>query len=221
MNSSTSASLASLSSSSFNTGELDGYKFGTHQLETIHSPIISANDADLLKKCKETIKFPCGEKDEETALNNIGKPNAAKWLEALDNSIWHLIYQWDMNHISINASKCCALLIINKSTNSIQINRAEVIEGKEVWIIKSPGYESSSRTILPNGGTVVVFASAFTPSFYNSGNVTISLSTNIFDTVISSKKKNSKCEAKNSSISVAFLEKSDSKWWSKYVLVVS
>jgi hypothetical protein len=183
------------------TGELDGYRFGT------------ANSTKMIK-----ITGP--ENDVLVRAEAIIGKGHASW-KMLDEAVWRLIWEWDCTHVGLNASRCCAAIIINRSDSPIQISRVQMVHGKNVMIIGSTntGYEVESRALMPEG-IVVIFIWAFTPSPIEVGHLKANINTAAFSATVASTQRESVCEAKGG-FTVGFLEKSVTEWWSKYVLLVT
>jgi hypothetical protein len=179
-------------------GELDGYRFGTAN----HCKLkyITGSEHDVLKRAQYYIE--CGVKS---------------WKE-LDAHIWQLLWEWSCIHSSI--CRCCVSLFINRSDNSIQISRVQMIIGRNVVIIGSDktGYDTESRLIFPNG-FVVVFISSFLQSTLEVGQINVNINTVAFSATIANTQRETFCESKGG-FSTGFLEKTSVEKWSKYVVII-
>jgi hypothetical protein len=108
-------------------GQLDGYRLG------------SANNMSLRK-----IVGP--ENDVLMRMNGriLGGYSS---LAQMDESVWRLVWEWDCTHTGLQASRCCATVIVNNSLSPLQIARVQIVHGKNVLILGSQatGYEVESR----------------------------------------------------------------------------
>ena len=152
-------------------------------------------------------------------LHRIEQPYSS-WQE-LDDKVWRFVFEWDCTHTGLQAARCSATVIINKSSSPIQIARVQIVHGRNVLLIGSEatGYEMESRAILP-GGSAVVFLWAFSPSPIEIGHLKANINTAAFSVTIASTQRESSCESRGG-FTVGFLEKSVSEWWSKYVILVT
>lgn len=68
------------------------------------------------------------------------------WAE-LDETVWRLVWEWDCSHTALQASRCCALLVINRSKVPLQIAKMKMVTGRNVIVTGSTatGYETDSR----------------------------------------------------------------------------
>ncbi len=181
---------------------LDGYKFGTCNILPFKNES-DQNEDSMLRGFQRIMDRPFSE-----------------WSE-LDSRAWTMIEYWDTAHTGLNASRCCAFTIINRSESPIQIVRIQMVHGHKVVLLGSgaTGYDAESRAIMPNG-VVIVFASAFVPTPLEIGHFKAHIDCPAFTATVASTQRESSCEARGT-FHVGFLEKSVSEWWSKYVLVVS
>ena len=110
-------------------GEIEGYRFGTAN-KTVLRKIIGP-ELDVLKRIEGRV---------EVGFNS--------WKD-LDDSIWRLVWEWDCTHTGLQASRCCATVIINQSNSPLQISRVQIVHGKNVLLIGSvsTGYEIESRYV--------------------------------------------------------------------------
>lgn len=182
-------------------GEIDGYRFGSANRQTLIR--ITGSETDILQRAKHYIER--GFKD---------------W-KHLDEIIWRLIWEWECVHTNLNCCRCCVTLFINRSDSPVQISRVQIVHGKNVIIMGSTatGYEPESRLILPQG-VVVVFIYAFPQSPIEVGHLKANINTAAFNAVVASTLRESFCVAKGGFIT-GFIEKSVSEWWCKYVVVIS
>ena len=114
-------------------GEIEGYRFGSAN-KTVLRKIIGP-ELDVLRRIEGRV---------EVGFNS--------WKD-LDDSIWRLVWEWDCTHTGLQASRCCATVIINQSNSPLQISRVQIVHGRNVLLIgsASTGYETESRYV-----TVVV-----------------------------------------------------------------
>lgn len=182
-------------------GELDGYRFGTANCAKLKA--ITGPEADVLKR----------------GHAHIGE-GSSSWAE-LDRKVWRLLWEWECTHLGMQATRCCATIIINRSVSPVQIVRVRMIHGKNVAIMGSQatGYELESRSVMPEG-FVVVFTWAFSPSPIEIGHLKATVYSGGFNVTIASTQRETYCESKGG-LTVGFLEKTVSEWWCKYVLLIS
>jgi len=182
--------------------ELDGYRFG------------SANYSGSL------LKITGPEADVFRRIEGKLEAGFRSWQE-LDEQVWSLLWEWDCTHKGLNASRCCATVVINRSDSPIQIARVQMVHGRNVTLLgsASTGYEVESRSIQPDG-MAIVFIWAFPPSPIEIGHLKANINTAAFSAIVASTQRESSCEGRGG-FRVGFLEKTVTDWWSKYVLVVS
>ena len=182
--------------------ELDGYRFGAANFGWREKPASTAQE-DVLSRAERSLQR--------------GYRN---WSD-LDAKVWAILWEWDRTHKGLNASRCCATIIINRSDSPVQITRVQMVHGRNVVIFggANTGYEAESRAIMPNGAAVV-FLWAFLPSPIEIGHLKADVNTAAFSATIASTQRESVCEGRGG-FCCGFLEKTVSEWWSKYVLVVS
>jgi hypothetical protein len=181
-------------------GSLDGYRFG--QANAVKLKKITGPEADVLRRGEASLQA-----------------KYTSWQE-LDDRVWRFVWEWDCTHTGLQASRCSATVIINKSSSPIQLARVQIVHGRNMLLIGSEatGYEMESRAIMP-GGSAVVFLWAFSPSPIEIGHLKANINTAAFSVTIASTQRESSCESRGG-FTVGFLEKSVSEWWSKYVIVV-
>ena len=182
-------------------GALDGYRFGS--ANSLKLKKITGPEADVLRRGEALLQLKHG-----------------SWQE-LDERVWRFVWEWDCTHAGLQAARCSATVIVNKSPSPIQIARVQIVHGRNVLLIGSDatGYETESRAIMP-GGSAVVFLWAFSPSPIEIGHLQANINTAAFSVTIASTQRESCCESRGG-FTVGFLEKSVSEWWSKYVLLVT
>jgi hypothetical protein len=182
-------------------GVIEGYRFGNANNSTLKK--VPGSEGDLLKKAG--VWFGEG-------YNSWG---------GLDDRVWKLVWEWDGIHGGLQASRCCATVLINRSSRPLQVGRVQISQGRNVLMLGSneTGFEADSRVIMP-GGSVVIFIYAFSPSPIESGHLKSNISTAAFDATVASNQRDSRVEAKGG-FNVGFLEKSVSDWWSKYVILIT
>jgi hypothetical protein len=181
-------------------GELDGYRFGKANHAKLKK--ITGPEGDVLKRAESSL------------VNGF-----SSWRE-LDEKVWLLIWEWECTHVGLQAARCCATIIINRSDSPIQITRVQMVHGRNVVLMGSSGtlYDSDSRSIMPDG-SAVLFIWAFSPSPIEVGHLKANVNTAAFDATIASTQRESTCVAKGG-FAVGFLEKTVAEFWSKYVLVI-
>ncbi len=190
-------------------GELDGYRFGSINGKSYgggHAGSgggVVGTEQDVIHRAQDQIHRGC------------------RYWRQLDETLWHLIYDWGLAHTNLASCRCCTTLIINHSDSPIQITRIQMMMGRQVVIMGSEatGYEAESRLIWSRG-YVVVFVCAFPQSPLEVGHLKAKINSVAFTGVIASTQRETYCEAK-SGFTIGFLEKSVSEWWSKYVVHIS
>jgi hypothetical protein len=188
-------------------GSLAGYDFGAANSEaSLERPAGSALTApEIIQRATERIgSVPSGD---------------SHWA-ALDKVCWSLVSEWDQGHSGLRASRCCLLLLINKSNEAIQINRTQLVEGKAIYLLPGEGYVESSKTIGAGGFVVLFGVAAASTIDYGSVGVVLNISTSVADIVVSNRLSSSSCENRRGSHG-GFMEKSVSDMWSKYVVCIT
>jgi hypothetical protein len=82
-------------------------------------------------------------------MENAVLAGFATWAQ-LDEAVWRLIGDWDCSHVALQASRCCATVIINKARSPVQVPRVQVLSGRNFLLLGSAatGYETESRYTL-------------------------------------------------------------------------
>lgn len=182
-------------------GELDSYRFGAANCAKLKA--ISGPESDVLKRAESTLAAPF-----------------VSW-EVLDQKVWRVLWEWECTHMGLQATRCSATILINRSDSPIQIVRIHMLHGRNVSIIGSvgTGYDLESRSILPDGYAVVLMW-AFAPSPIEVGHLKAKFYSAAFDVTIASTQRETSCESRGG-FSVGFLEKTVTDGWSKYVILVT
>lgn len=137
----------------------------------------------------------------------------------LDTLVWQLVWTWHCTHIKLNSSRCIALLIMNQSSSSIQITNKSLIEGRNLDVFGTIGFDTESNTILPGGG-VVIFGYAMRPTLLDKAHVKMDILTSAFTAYLSTRQENRVSVESLGGCNLSFLERSYADWWAKYVLLV-
>ena len=179
--------------------DLEGYKFG--QANHLRFSSVVYSEIQILNRAELRLK---------TEFQG--------W-HTLDEFVWQLIWEWDMAHRGLKASRCCATIILNRSNSPIQISRTQVLEGRSLHIFHGTGYDPDSRSISPKG-IVVIFVCAFSPSPLEIGHLKAIIMTPAFTATLGSRRRETKCEG-HGGFAAGFLEKTWSRWWTKNVIMVT
>jgi molybdopterin-binding protein len=196
---------------------VDGYTFGSVNILKFGS--FSGGENDVLNKCEERLRTV-------VRTSHPGEPgfDPTVYYRELDQKVWRLIYEWQLIHTTIRASRCIATLIINRSEHHVQILRTELMEGKNVRVLGGTvdvgGFDHESRTVLSGGGSAIVFAYGFTPNLVDAGHVKVRIFTSAFSGQVSTRKAGTSCTGVGG-YDVRYLEKSSTDWWAKFVILVS
>ncbi len=180
---------------------IDGYRFGT---ANAGPPIplqsgSSGEDRHIIRRAEARFKDCDGE-----------------W-SSIDLICWSLVREWDIAHTGLSASRCCVLLLINRSSNPIQISRVQIKHGKSVKLIPIIGYDSESKHVNING-CVAFFSVANSPAI-EPGHAGVTVITSVGTVTASTKAAESAWNSLDG-INGGFLEKSVSDWWSKNVFCI-
>jgi hypothetical protein len=140
----------------------------------------------------------------------------------LDDALWAMVCDWTNNHdFILNASRCCACLIINHSHTSVQLRDIDLKEGADVVVIGvAQGYDEHSKVVFPAGGAVVVFAYGKRPTIISKEHVKMKIKTSAFSSMVATREFRSECSAE-AGFSPCFLEKTRTDWWAKYVICIT
>jgi hypothetical protein len=108
-------------------GMMDNYRFGNANKTTLKK--VGGHEAAVFKRME--------------AVLNAGY---SSWAQ-LDEAVWRLVWEWDCSHVALQASRCCATLIINRSRSPLQIARVQIVVGRNVLLMGSPatGFDADSR----------------------------------------------------------------------------
>ena len=140
----------------------------------------------------------------------------------LDRRVWQFISEWTCTHGVLSTSRCLALIIINHSSEPVQVLRTDVKEGKNVIIYgvgMGSGFDAEARTLMGHGGAAVVFAYGFRPSPIDLAHVKVVVQTSAFEAQVSTRPNRTECAAVGG-FNCGYLEKSLSDIWAKYVLLI-
>ena len=149
-----------------------------------------------------------------------------------------LIRQWDLNHSlegqGRSLSYCCVSLIINASSQSVEVMDTEIIAGRAMWSLGSEGSycaiscngrhgdeDDDVRKLIPAGGYVLLLACGNTPSFFHSGNIELMVQTSAFDVLVTNNEEKTAFVVKKNPFHTDFIEKTHTDSWSKYVLFIT
>jgi hypothetical protein len=147
----------------------------------------------------------------------------------IDNVATWLVHSYVLSCNKFSRSRCCLVVILNASNSAVSLLDSDLLKGRVLYTIDVRGYDSKSRSIRQKNGFAIFLGCGFPPSFYESGEVEMSLSTNAFNAVLcNDAQKSSISERKrggSSSVSsghnVGFIEKSTKEWWSKYCILIT
>jgi hypothetical protein len=139
------------------------------------------------------------------------------WSE-IDNAVWSSLFLWSSNHSGLSSSRALALILINNSSSTIQLNQFDLKRGKSVVIFGTSLFERGSKTIKPRG-CVVIFVCALPPNLYDSGHILLGVESSAFDLTVASRPNKTDCKGKDI-FRCSFLEKSSTEWWSKYTVKI-
>lgn len=182
------------------SGELDGYKFGTANRARMSSVVY-------------------GEKEVLTRAEIRLSKLFDSWAR-LDEAVWQLVWEWELAHRGLGASRCCATVVINGSDSPVQVSKVQILEGRGVSVYCcAHHYDEASRSLRPQGA-VVFFGWAYAPSPMDVGHIRVCLNTSAFTATMSSRKRETKCEGVGG-FATGFLEKTLERWWSKNVILVT
>ena len=111
-------------------GVMDNYRFGSANYPSMKK--VGGVESAVLRR-----------------MENAVLAGFATWA-LLDEAVWRLIGDWDCSHVALQASRCCAAVIINKSRSPVQVPRVQVLSGRNFLLLGSAatGYEIDSRYTL-------------------------------------------------------------------------
>lgn len=199
----------------------DGYIFGTanHTVLAIHKKNLT--EKDLIKNCSLNFEWLFDSKDKKDDFEDNTIPSTVTSIyhlhESIDNGLWNLVFDWNSSHTGFHASKCCVALLINRTPEDVHLGQIEVIRGRKMWVINCIGYDANFRMLRANGYMIVVIC-GYTPSIVKKGDVKLVISSDMLEIIVSNKSSLTKCENKGK-FNVDFIEKTETEWWSKYVLM--
>jgi hypothetical protein len=79
-----------------------------------------------------------------------------------ERQLWHLIFDWDSNHTSVNARKCVCIGVLNKSASAIRVLDVKLASGHSCEVFRREVQPKSSDS-WQIGSTTVLFASGESP----------------------------------------------------------
>ena len=231
-----SSSARNLSQSKSETGTgIQSYRFGKANI-TKHT-FVQCSDKDLMQRSARRLAEPLPALPPSSGTDDIEMrrlTETALFAKFLDERVWHCVSEWRDNHQQLQSSRCLAVLIINQSTNPVQILRHEMQEGKNTVIfgvsaMNTPrdsgmenqrGYDEESRTLKGGGGAAVIFAFGFLPTPIDIAHVKVNIATSAFNATVSTRPNRTLCVAVGGH-TAGYLEKSLSDYWAKYTIVVN
>lgn len=212
----TTSNVAGGSALSSPVGTVPEYNFGAANsnlrvdYERLNEKQILAKASEaLLKRCWLSLPVPRGEERQ-------------RYHRAIDETVWRFVSDWNQNHdMLLNPSRCCVAVFVNHGRSPVQITHTELREGADLWVLGvGDGYDTAGRVIRPGGGAAVVFAKGHRPSLVSKEHVKFTVTTTAFVATVATRENRAECMAQ-SGYSAAFLEKSRTDWWAKYVIVVN
>ncbi|CAI5717612.1 unnamed protein product [Hyaloperonospora brassicae] len=145
----------------------------------------------------------------------------------------HLVYDWDANHIGLEARGCVALALINNSRHSLVVNtqlndgaslRALPLGRRHLAGILDVSTEAGSASAAGGSATawradraVVVFAYGYTPTLLTSGDVYFTVQSNACN--IYATRKSARLKA-NRGYTATFTLQEAQTWWSVNVVII-
>lgn len=199
---------------SASSGSTVQYSFG---LANATKPLSERlGDQQLLAKAKDRLlRVPC-------QLPVTSAQDKFVYHKALDHVVWALISDWLSNHDSIiSSSRCCTCLVLNHSNTPVQVKEVELVEGVTVVTLGvNGGYDTNSKVIFPGGGAAVFFAFGGRPSLISKEHVKMKIRTTAFSSMLATRESRSDCTAQ-AGFSPAFLEKTRTDWWAKFVISIN
>ena len=140
----------------------------------------------------------------------------------IDKTAAWLVHSHVLSSNRFSRSRCCVVTIINDTSREIIVNTSKLIRGRMLHTVDVPGYDKKSNVIRPNFGFAIFFGCGDPPSFYDSGSIEFSLSTNAFDAFICEDEKRSVVSKVGAvyDYKIGFIEKSSAEWWSKYCIFI-
>lgn len=159
-----------------------------------------------------------------------------KAFEYVDVAVSWLIRQWDLNHSLEGAGRtlsyCCSTLIINFSSQPVEVTSTEIITGRAMWCLGSEGSycavrcsgedeDNDAKKLIPVGGYVLILACGNTPSFFHSGSVELMVQTSAFDVLVTNNEERTTFVVKKNSFHTEFVERTHTDSWCKYVLAIT
>ena len=145
------------------------------------------------------------------------------YYKQLDERMWQAICDWRYSHSSLhNKARCECILLLNHSSSYVQILSANLKEGRDMVILPvGSGYDRDSRSLLPNGGAVVIFAFAAQPSLVDLAHVKVDVATTAFNARFSTRHSGTMSIRDAGGFATGFLEKSTTEWWCKVVVSIT
>lgn len=196
---------ASATSGSIEGSSTQDYSFGMANYSDIKHQKLS--EKDIYKSLKNSLKM----------IRHDNSTDNEVWSE-IDNAVWSSLFLWSSNHTGLSSSRALALIVINSSTSTIQLNQFDLKRGKAVAIFGTSLFERGSKTIMPRG-CVVIFVCALPPNLYDSGHILLDVESTAFELNVASRPNKTNCKGKDV-FQCAFLEKSSTEWWSKYTVKI-
>ncbi|KAL7532237.1 hypothetical protein ACHAXR_009063 [Thalassiosira sp. AJA248-18] len=156
-----------------------------------------------------------------TRVNRMSS-SMPNFFRLLDQEAWLLISTVGQMFTGLSSRRCIAVGLINGSGETIQVKTAKLVQGgSPCYTIATEEY-AKKRGILYPGGAIIFFGWGAVPSLLQSGNVCISIETNVFVTELTHSISHATSTLVLPNWRVSFLEKSydQSGWWAKYWILV-
>ncbi|KAJ1434359.1 hypothetical protein B484DRAFT_290199 [Ochromonadaceae sp. CCMP2298] len=202
------------------------YRFGS--INSVEFPHISQSEEEVLAAAQARFKRISLEEGGGAGGRSAGtgghSPTSAStdtYYRQLDEALWRLVSDWRNNHNALlNPSRCCACLVINNSPYFVQVREIELKSGLNYLVMGAgDGYDADSRSLSGGGGAAVFFAYGGAPSLTNLAHVKLSLFTSAFNAEQSTRKDRSSV-TNHSGFHAGYLEKNQTDYWSKSVIVI-
>lgn len=192
---------------------IGAYKFGSVNMR--EHTCESGSEEQIFRRTKAKLL-----KLQLSILQEPGGMNRYSML--LDDAAWGLVCEWRHNHhVIFNPSRCAVCLVINNTPHFVQLTGFELKEGKDYMVLGvGDGYDQDSRSLAAHGGAVLIFAYGYVPSLTDLAHVKIQVFTSAFTAMVSTRKNRSDCSNQNG-FNAGFVEKVQSDYWTKAVIVIN
>jgi hypothetical protein len=197
------------------------YQFGSANRVAVRCSTI--NSKDLVSRSEARFLDIQAPKSISNAIHKgESSSDENSYRKILDEEMWNIVSNWRHNHSQLhNSARCEIILLLNHSSNHVQILNIEMKEGRDFAVLAvGQGYDKNSRNMSPRCGAVVLFGYAKTPSLMDPAHIKLDVTTTAFSGRFSTRPNGMFCKDVGG-FTTGFLERSVTEHWAKVVVRIT